>query len=103
MLKNYCVIISIMVRVAINGFGRIGRMVFRACMGELSVDVVAVNDLTDTRTLAHLLKYDSVHGTLDADVSFDDGNIFVNDKKIRVLSLRNLRIFRGGSLILMLL
>ncbi len=87
-----------MVRVAINGFGRIGRMVFRACMGELSVDVVAVNDLTDTRTLAHLLKYDSVHGTLDADVSFDDGNIFVNDKKIRVLSLRNPEDLPWGEL-----
>ena len=54
------------VRVGINGFGRIGRNVFRACLGEAGLEFVAVNDITDAETLAHLLKYDSVHGTLDA-------------------------------------
>ena len=58
------------INVAINGFGRIGRMVYRAAMNDKSINVVAVNDLTDNKTLAHLLKYDSVHGKLDVDVSF---------------------------------
>ncbi|HKI50633.1 MAG TPA: type I glyceraldehyde-3-phosphate dehydrogenase [Geothermobacteraceae bacterium] len=72
--------------VAINGFGRIGRNVFRAAVNSPEIEIVAVNDLTDPQTLAHLLKYDSVHGTLDADVSVADGAIIVNGKTIKVCS-----------------
>ncbi len=56
------------IKVGINGFGRIGRNVFRAALGNPALDIVAVNDLTDAETLAHLLKYDSVHGTLGVEV-----------------------------------
>lgn len=71
-------------KLAINGFGRIGRVVFRDTLLREDVEVVAVNDLTDAAMLAHLLKYDSVHGTLDADVSFEGDYLVVNGKKIRV-------------------
>ncbi|ANU18959.1 type I glyceraldehyde-3-phosphate dehydrogenase [Planococcus plakortidis] len=73
-------------KMAINGFGRIGRVVFREAMNNSEVEVVAVNDLTDADMLAHLLKYDSVHGALDADVSAKDGSIFVNGKEIKVFA-----------------
>jgi len=78
------------IRVGINGFGRIGRNVLRAA-GRLGrdIEVVAVNDLTDSRTLAHLLMYDSVHGRFDGTVSAGDGEITVNGQAIRVLSERN--------------
>ena len=72
------------VKVGINGFGRIGRLVFRAALGNPGVEVVGVNDLTDAKTLAHLLKYDSVHGILDADVKAADNAIIVNGKEIKV-------------------
>jgi len=75
-----------MVRVAINGFGRIGRMVFRAGFKDRRIDFVAFNDLTDVKTLAHLLKYDSVHGKFPGKVSYNDENIVVDGKKIRVYS-----------------
>src|SRR3990172_1679006 len=74
------------VKVGINGFGRIGRNVFRACMGNKDLDIVAVNDLTDAKTLAHLLKYDSVIGNLDADVTTKEGNLVVNGKELKVLA-----------------
>ena len=61
------------VKVGINGFGRIGRLVFRAAFNNQGIDIVAINDLTDAETLAHLLKYDSVHGIFDADVKAIDG------------------------------
>jgi len=77
------------VKVGINGFGRIGRLVLRAAMGNKDIEVVAVNDLTDAATNAHLLKYDSVHGIMDADVSSGDGVIKVNGKDIKVLSERD--------------
>ena len=73
-------------KLAINGFGRIGRIVFRGAMANEEVEVVAVNDLTDAKMLAHLLKYDSIHGTLDAEVSAEGDNIVVNGKTIRVFS-----------------
>lgn len=73
-------------KLAINGFGRIGRIVFRGAMANEEVEVVAVNDLTDAKMLAHLLKYDSIHGTLDAEVSVDGNDIVVDGKKIRVFS-----------------
>jgi glyceraldehyde 3-phosphate dehydrogenase len=74
-----------MIRVAINGFGRIGRNTFKASFGRLkSLEFVAVNDLTDTKTLAHLLKHDTSYGAYDHEVSYDDKNLIVDGKKIRV-------------------
>ncbi len=74
------------IKVGINGFGRIGRNIFRLALNNKNVDIVAINDLTDADMLAHLLKYDSVHGTLDADVEVTKEGIVVNDKLIRVSS-----------------
>lgn len=74
------------VKVGINGFGRIGRNVFRHAMGNEDIEIVAVNDLTDAKMLAHLLKYDSVHGKLDAEISATDTSIQVDGKEITVLS-----------------
>jgi glyceraldehyde 3-phosphate dehydrogenase len=76
-------------RVGINGFGRIGRNVVRACIGETGLDFVAVNDITDAETLAHLLKYDSVHGTLKAEVAHGEGSLSVGGKQIKVLAERD--------------
>ena len=73
-------------KVGINGFGRIGRNVFRAALNNPEIEIIAVNDLTDAVTLAHLLKYDSIHGTFDADVTVDGDNLVVNGKKVKVLA-----------------
>lgn len=73
-------------QLAINGFGRIGRLVFREAMKHEEFEVVAVNDLTDAGQLAHLLKYDSVHGVYDADVQAEEDAFIVNGKRIQVLS-----------------
>lgn len=73
-------------QLAINGFGRIGRLVFREAMKHEEFEVVAVNDLTDAKQLAHLLKYDSVHGVYDADVQAEEDAFIVNGKRIQVLS-----------------
>jgi glyceraldehyde 3-phosphate dehydrogenase len=80
-----------MSRIAINGFGRIGRCIIRAAVkrGEKDLEFVSINDLTDTRTLAHLLKYDSVHGVLDAEVRPTEKGISVNGKEIQVTAVRN--------------
>ena len=78
------------VRVGINGFGRIGRNFFRAARAAgTDIEIVAVNDLTDNKTLAHLLKYDSILGRLDADVTYDDGFIYVGDQKIAAFAERD--------------
>ncbi|MFC3886603.1 type I glyceraldehyde-3-phosphate dehydrogenase [Bacillus songklensis] len=77
------------VKIGINGFGRIGRNVFRAALKNPNVEVVAVNDLTDANMLAHLLKYDSVHGRLDAEVSVDGNNLIVDGKTIQVTAERD--------------
>jgi len=77
------------VRVGINGFGRIGRNVFRACLGETGLDIVAINDITDAATLAHLLKYDSVHGRLDGTVTHGEGSLTVNGKSLKVTAERD--------------
>jgi len=74
------------VKVGINGFGRIGRNVFRQALNNDKIEIVAINDLTDAQMLAHLLKFDSVHGKLEEEVSVDDDYIIVGDKKIRVFS-----------------
>lgn len=73
-------------RVAINGFGRIGRNAFKIAFDRQDIEVVAINDLTDTKTLAYLLKHDSNYGTYGHDVSYDDENVIVEDQKIRVLA-----------------
>ncbi|GAV24750.1 type I glyceraldehyde-3-phosphate dehydrogenase [Carboxydothermus islandicus] len=72
------------VKVGINGFGRIGRNMFRAALNNPEIEIVAVNDLTDAKTLAHLLKYDSVHGIFAADVEAKDDAIVVNGKEVKV-------------------
>ncbi|MCA1011177.1 type I glyceraldehyde-3-phosphate dehydrogenase [Halobacillus halophilus] len=74
------------VRIGINGFGRIGRNVYRAALKNESVEVVAVNDLTDANMLAHLLQYDTVHGTLDEEVTTNGDNLIVGGKEVKVLS-----------------
>jgi glyceraldehyde 3-phosphate dehydrogenase len=76
-------------RVAINGFGRIGRLVFKAAQYDKDVEVVAINDLTDANTLAHLLKYDSVHGRYPEKVSVDGNSLVVGDAKIKVIAERD--------------
>lgn len=76
-------------RVAINGFGRIGRNAFKVAYERSDIDIVAINDLTDTRTLAHLLKHDSNYGLYGHKVSYDDENIIVEDKKIKVYAQRD--------------
>lgn len=75
-------------RVAINGFGRIGRMVVRAALADPAIEIVAINDLTDAATLAHLFKYDSVHGTYVGTVEAREGQIVVNGKSIAVHAIK---------------
>ena len=77
------------IKVGINGFGRIGRNIMRAAMGSKAIDFVAVNDITDTKTLAHLLKYDSILGNLDAAIEAGEGWISVNGDKFQVLSQKD--------------
>lgn len=72
-----------MVKVAINGFGRIGRMVLRAGINDENIEFVAINDLTDTKTLAHLLKYDSVHRQFPGEISFEENSLLVDGKRIQ--------------------
>jgi len=77
------------IKVAINGFGRIGRMVYRIGLENPNLEFVGINDLTDTKTLAHLLKYDSTQGRFPGEVSFDDDSIIVNGKKLKVTADRS--------------
>ena len=77
------------IKVGINGFGRIGRMAFRIMDARGGFDVVAINDLTDAKTLAHLLKYDSVHGKFNGTIEAKDKSIVVNGKEIEILSIKN--------------
>jgi glyceraldehyde 3-phosphate dehydrogenase len=77
------------IKVAINGFGRIGRNIFRASLGDEDIEFVAVNDITDTKTLAHLLKYDSVLGNLHHDIKTSDHGIAVEGKEFHVFSERD--------------
>jgi glyceraldehyde 3-phosphate dehydrogenase len=76
-------------RIAINGFGRIGRLTFRNLIQMEGIEVVAINDLTDNATLAHLLKYDSVHGKFPGTVSADENFLYVNNKKIHAIAERD--------------
>lgn len=77
------------IKIGINGFGRIGRNVFRAAYGDPDISVVAVNDITDARTLSHLLKYDSLLGILEADIQHSEDSILVDGQPIRVFSERD--------------
>jgi glyceraldehyde 3-phosphate dehydrogenase len=77
------------VKVGINGFGRIGRNVFRAALNNSNVEIVAINDLTDANMLAHLLKYDTVHGTLQEDVTVDGEYLVVGGHKVKVIAERD--------------
>ncbi|MEE9390747.1 MAG: type I glyceraldehyde-3-phosphate dehydrogenase [Candidatus Aminicenantaceae bacterium] len=77
------------IKIGINGFGRIGRNFYRASYQDPDLDIVAANDITDPKTLAHLLKYDSVLGILEADIQASEDAIIVNDKKIKILSERD--------------
>ena len=77
-----------MTKIAINGFGRIGRLAFKIMLENPDMDIVALNDLTDTKTLAHLLKYDSVHGRFPGTVEADEDGIIVNGKKIKIFAER---------------
>ncbi|MFB3170508.1 type I glyceraldehyde-3-phosphate dehydrogenase [Neobacillus sp. 179-C4.2 HS] len=77
------------VKVGINGFGRIGRNVFRAALNNAEMEIVAINDLTDAKMLAHLLKYDTVHGTLQQEVTVDGEYLVVGNQKVKVLAERD--------------
>ncbi|MEE4256035.1 MAG: type I glyceraldehyde-3-phosphate dehydrogenase [Bacteroidales bacterium] len=72
------------IRVAINGFGRIGRITYRAMAGNENMELIAINDLTCPSTLGHLFKYDSIHGRYDGEVKWDEEHLFINERKIRV-------------------
>lgn len=84
-------------KIAINGFGRIGRNAFKLAFERDDIEVVAINDLTDTKTLAHLLKHDSTYGTYHHDVSYDENSIFVAGKQIRVLAERDPALLPWGE------
>ena len=87
------------VRVGINGFGRIGRNVFRAAHeSEADVEIVAVNDITDPRTLGHLLKYDSVFGPFPGDVSAGDDTLTIDGREVKVLAERDPAALPWGDL-----
>jgi glyceraldehyde 3-phosphate dehydrogenase len=77
------------IRVAINGFGRIGRNFFRTCFNDPAIEIVAINDLTDSKTLAHLLTYDSIHGKFQADVQYGSDSLTVNGKQIQILAIKD--------------
>lgn len=85
-------------KVAINGFGRIGRNAFKIAFARSDIEIVAINDLTDTKTLAYLLKHDSNYGTYDKDVSFDDSNIIVDGHHVKVLAERDPGVLPWGDL-----
>ena len=77
------------IKVAINGFGRIGRLSFKVLLQKEEVEVVAINDLTDNKTLAHLLKYDSSYGKLDLDITYDQNYLYADDRKIKFFNENN--------------
>ncbi len=84
-------------KIGINGFGRIGRIVFRATLKRDNVDVVAINDLLDVEHLAYLLKYDSVHGRFDGTIEVQDGHLVVDGKKVRVTAERDPKNLKWGD------
>lgn len=84
--------------IGINGFGRIGRNLFRFLINHPTIDVVAVNDLADSKTLSHLLKYDSIHGVLKESISFTNDEITVASKKVRFTSEKNIEAISWGAI-----
>lgn len=86
------------IKVGINGFGRIGRVVFRAAMSRPNIEIVGINDLLDAEYMAYMLKYDSTHGRFDGQVEVKDGHLIVNGKKIRVTCERDPANLRWGEL-----
>lgn len=86
------------IKVAINGFGRIGRLVLKASYKKPNVEIVAINDLTDAKTLAHLLKYDSVHGKFDGTIGVDGNFLVINGKKIEVFAQKDPALLPWGKL-----
>ena len=86
------------ITVGINGFGRIGRNLFRLLLEHPSIDVVAINDLADAKTLSHLLKYDSIHGVLASEVSFSENEIIVEGGKVKFSSEENIENIPWGNL-----
>ena len=78
-----------MKKIAINGFGRIGRLVLRQLVEDTSIEIVAINDLTDAKTLAHLLKYDTAHGRFNGTVETNNGNLVINGKEIKIIAERD--------------
>ena len=87
-----------MKKIAINGFGRIGRMCFRSLINNPHVEVVAINDLTDVKTLAHLLKYDSIHGRFGHAVDHNSDSIIVNGKAIKIYAAKDPATLPWGEL-----
>ncbi len=86
------------IKVGINGFGRIGRTLFRLLLDHSSIQVVAINDLSDTRTLSHLLKYDSIHGVLEEKISHSENKIIVSGNPIQFSSLKNIEDIKWGTI-----
>ena len=86
------------VKIGINGFGRIGRIMFRAAMKRNDVDIVAINDLLEVQHLAYMLKYDSVHGNFDGTVEVENNQLVVNGKAIRITAERNPENINWGAL-----
>ena len=82
-------------KLGINGFGRIGRSVFRQLLNNENIKILAINDLSDPSTLAHLLKYDSTHGVLDANVSTQHSTLLVDNESIEIFQPQILKIFLG--------
>lgn len=86
------------ITVGINGFGRIGRNLFRLLLNHPSIEVVAVNDLADTKTMSHLLKYDSIHGVLNENISHSENEITVAGKRVRFYSEKNIKDIYWGNI-----
>lgn len=78
------------IKVAINGFGRIGRNLFRLLLNHPNIEIVAINDIADTKTMSHLVKYDSIHGVLSHDVSFDEQNLLISNQKFAFYHEKNI-------------
>ena len=85
-------------KIAINGFGRIGRLVFRVATQSENIEVVGINDLIDVDYMAYMLKYDSTHGNFKGDVAVKDGKLIVNGRAIRVTSERNPADLKWGEI-----
>ena len=85
------------IKIGINGFGRIGRLVFRAAVKNENIEVVGINDLIDVDYIAYMLKYDSTHGKFDGDVAVEDGKLVVNGQAIRITAERNPADLKWGE------